>query len=208
MGDDQEPAVAAAQSSAVPPASPLSLKRLVASTALALLLLMGAVVFVGVWFREPLFEISRLFVELFRGPGVAVGFFLPDAFTIPLPNDAFSTFGLAGGMGFWEVVLWATAGSLLGGNVGYLCGRALRRTAWMRRFLQHRGAAIELLLRRYGALALAAAAITPLPYSIACWASGALKMRFDLFLAVSLLRFVRVAGYLYLIDLGLVAVSP
>jgi uncharacterized membrane protein YdjX (TVP38/TMEM64 family) len=50
---------------------------------------------------------------------------------------------------------------------------------------------------------VAVAAITPLPYSIFCWAAGAGKLPFRRFLLVSLLRIVRVAGYLYLIQLGL-----
>ena len=64
------------------------------------------------------------------------------------------------------------------------------------------------LVRRYGAYALALTALTPLPYSLGCWACGALKMRFSLFLWVSLLRIPRVAGYLALIYFGLLTVSP
>jgi membrane protein YqaA with SNARE-associated domain len=51
---------------------------------------------------------------------------------------------------------------------------------------------------------VAVAAITPLPYSIFCWAAGAGRLDFTRFMAVSVpLRIIRVAGYLYLIQLGL-----
>jgi membrane protein YqaA with SNARE-associated domain len=54
---------------------------------------------------------------------------------------------------------------------------------------------------------VAIAAITPLPYSLSAWAAGAVHMRFATFFAVSLSRVLRVAGALYLIQLGLLTVS-
>lgn len=63
------------------------------------------------------------------------------------------------------------------------------------------------VLDRYGMKAVAVAALTPLPYSIFCWAAGAGRLSFKLFLLVSTLRFVRVVGYLYLIQLGLFSVA-
>ena len=46
-----------------------------------------------------------------------------------------------------------------------------------------------------------------LPFSICCWASGALRLRPDLFFAVALLRIPRVAFYLWLIKIGLKDIS-
>lgn len=182
----------------------LDYRRLVLKIVFGVLALMVLLAFVGYVFRRPLVALSKLFVQHLGGPGVAVGFFLPDAFTIPMPNDAFSTFGLLGGLGFWTVVFWGSLGSLAGGSVGYGVGRLLQHTRWFRRMMARRGAEVHAMVRRYGAYALALAALTPIPYSLACWASGAGNMRFSRFFAVSLLRIVRVAGYLWLIKLGLV----
>ncbi|MGM0578646.1 MAG: YqaA family protein [Myxococcota bacterium] len=191
---------------AVDVAPAFDVRRILLKVILGILGLMTVLMGVGYLLREPLMALSHHFVQTLGGAGVAMGFFLPDAFTVPLPNDAFSTFGLVGGLGFWSVVAWASAGSLAGGTVGYTIGLRLRHTPWLRGFMARRGAEVHAMVRRYGAGALAVAALTPLPYSIACWAAGALDMPFARFFAVSLLRIVRVALYLWLIELGIIAV--
>ena len=70
------------------------------------------------------------------------------------------------------------------------------------RFVEGRGKDAWESVRRYGAAALALGALSPLPFSICCWASGALKLRPDIFFVVALLRIPRVAFYLWLIDIG------
>ncbi len=177
--------------------------RLLVSTVLAIGGLVAVVAAVGYFAREPLLRASQAFVDQLGGLGVAIGYFLPDALTVPLPNDVVTVLGIAGGMGFWEVVAWGTAGSLVGGCVGYGIGRFLGSRRIVRRFFKGRGARMHELLRRYGVVAVGVAALTPIPYSLGCWAAGSVRLPFWQFLLVSLLRFVRVAGYLYLIELGL-----
>lgn len=184
-------------------------RRLVISSVVALAGVMIVVAALGYFFHEPLLRVSQGFVEKFAGPGIALGFYLPDAFTLPLPNDVVTLLGLNGGMGFVEVCAWATAGSLAGGTTGYWIGRYLRGTKLVRRVFERSGGQAQAILDRYGALAVAVAAITPLPYSIFCWAAGAGRVRFSTFLLVSQLRILRVAGFLYLLQLGLFsAVGP
>jgi membrane protein YqaA with SNARE-associated domain len=96
-------------------------------------------------------------------------------------------------------------GSILGGTVGFFIGRTLGTTQWMIRFFQTRGAEAYAITKRYGLVALALAAFTPIPYSIVCWACGAVKIRLRDFLLISLLRIPRVALYLWLIQQGFVA---
>lgn len=184
----------------------LDLRSLARSTVLGIVLLMLVVTALGMFFREPLVALSKTFVDRFGGPGVAIGFYLPDAFTIPIPNDVFTTFGIVAGMPFWHVVGWGTLGSIAGGATGFFIGRKLAKNdALARRFKALRNRRVRALVRLYGPAAVAIAALTPLPYSIVCWAAGAGGMHLRPFLTVSLLRGVRVAGFLYLIDLGLVA---
>ncbi len=171
-------------------------------------LFIGVFVGLGAMLNEPLLAFSDGFVETMGGGGVLLAFFLPDAFSVPLPVDAFTAFGLLGGIPFWEVVAWASTGSLVGGCVGYQVGGWLRGFAWFRRFYGKRAEEMDELVNRYGITALAVAALTPLPYSLACWACGALQMRFSTFLLVSLLRIPRVAGYLAIIHFGLMTVTP
>jgi membrane protein YqaA with SNARE-associated domain len=184
-----------------------SIRRLALSAGLALLALMLVAAALGAWLRAPLVAGSRAFVDFAGGPGVALGFFVPDAFTLPIPSDAFSAVGIAGGLPFWVVVAWGTAGSIMGGCVGWFIGRRLRRTRRLHRFASGRGAQLERLFARHGAWLIAFAAVSPLPYSLSAWVAGASRMPLAVFTAVSLLRVVRVTAPLYLIELGLLTFS-
>jgi membrane protein YqaA with SNARE-associated domain len=184
------------------PSVALSARRLLFTTVVALLGVMAAAAAIGYWFRGPLEQVSRAFVDVFGGPGVALGFFLPDAFTLPLPADLTTLLALAGDMSFRECVAWGWTGSILGGALGYWVGRRLRGTRWVVRIFERNR--VQATLDRYGLAAVAVAAITPLPYSLFCWAAGAARLPFWRFLALSAVcRLGRVAGYLYLVQLGL-----
>lgn len=178
-------------------------RRLLLSSAGFVVLLFCAVGAIGYWLRTPLEALSTIFIDALGGPGVALGYFIPDAFTIPFPNDTFGLFGLAGGLSFWEVVAWGTFGSVLGGIVGWFIGRSLRRTRWIGRLMGARGQRIEQLVRQNGTWVVFVAAVSPLPYSLAAWAAGGVGMPLSTFVLVSLTRVFRVAGALYLIQLGL-----
>jgi membrane protein YqaA with SNARE-associated domain len=54
-------------------------------------------------------------------------------------------------------------------------------------------------MNQYGLWALAIGALTPLPYSMMCWACGIVRVRFIPFFLISLLRIPRVALYIILI---------
>jgi membrane protein YqaA with SNARE-associated domain len=194
------------ESTAARPEVTIDVRRLVIQTVVGIFGFMVGLIALGMAFHEPLVRLGRTFVEVLGGLGVALGMGLPDALTLPIPGDAFSTVALLGGMPFWEVVLWASLGSIVGGMGGYGIGKQLGHMRWFERFMARRGNEVNELVGRYGTLALAAAALTPLPYSLACWASGALAMPFSRFFAVSLLRIVRVIVYVWLIQLGFLTV--
>lgn len=183
----------------------LDARRLMVSSLLAIAALLVVVAVLGAWFREPLLSTGRWFVETLGGPGIAIGFLVPDAFTVPIPNDAFLALGRAGDMPTVPLVAWALLGSVGGGSIGWAIGRALRRTRGLHRFLTGRGAGLDRALRRHGLWVVAVAAITPLPYSLSAWAAGSTAMPYPAFFAVSLLRLVRIVGALWLIDLGLMS---
>ena len=167
-----------------------------------LVVLMGLLATLAYFAHDPLVALAERFVAVLGPPGIAIGFFLPDAFTLPIPNDAFSFFGLIGGVPFWTCVLWACLGTLSGGATGFFFGRKLSNTETFRRLMARRGREVKLLVDRYGKQALLCAAITPIPYSIACWSAGACDIRFRTFFAVSLARIPRVIFYLWLMEQG------
>ncbi|MCH9686598.1 MAG: VTT domain-containing protein [Deltaproteobacteria bacterium] len=192
---------------AAPATEELSAGRLVLSTLATLLALVAVVAALGAWFHEPLMASGHWFVTHLGGPGIAVGFLIPDAFTVPIPNDAFLALGRAGEMPTIPLVAWAMLGSVAGGSLGWTLGRLFRRTRRLDRFMRGRGAKLDRALRRHGVAVVAIAAITPLPYSISAWAAGSTHMPYASFLAVSMLRIIRIVGSLWLIDLGLMSVT-
>lgn len=158
----------------------------------------------GRFFREPVVAFSRDFVGQFGAFGVGLGIFLADAFPTPIWHEALMFFGLLGGLTFWTLAAWATVGSLIGGSLGFFMGRALSGTTWFRRFLDKRSAEFDALGQRYGAVAVAVGALSPLPFTIVCWGAGAVHMPYRRFLTVALLRFPRMVFYLFLIKAGVV----
>lgn len=183
---------------------PIEPRRLLIQTAIGIVVLMGLTFLAGRYFDAELRAIGFGFVDQFGGPGVAVCCAGPDAFPMPPPHELCMMFARLGGMPFWEVVAWATAGSLSGGTLGYIIGRQLSHAAWFRQMIEGRGRLAWQAIERHGPLALAMGALSPIPYSICCWASGAMQMRPLVFFLVSLLRIPRLAFYLWLIQLGLV----
>lgn len=198
----------AGTSTGKPEPAPFDKRRLIVSAVIAMIVFTGVIGVLAWFFRDPLLAVGHWFVDNFGGPGVAAGYFLPDAFTIPLPNDAFTAFGLWGGMPFWTVVAWGSLGSLAGGSTGWAIGRYLiARNKRLQGFMQKRGGdEMVLELRRSGRWFLALAAVSPIPYSITCWACGVTRMPYAEFLVISLLRIPRVAGFLWLIQLGFVSI--
>lgn len=191
------------------PPAPLDLRRVLLTAVLAMMGFTVVAALLGWLFREPLLGIGEWFVARFGGLGIAVGFFFPDAFTLPVPNDAFTAFGLWGGMDFWRVVAWGSLGSLVGGSTGWAIGRhLLARSAKLQAFIRRRGGEeMRAHLVRGGRWFLAIAAVSPVPYSVTCWAAGATRMPFWEFFMISLLRIPRVAGFLWLIQQGFVSAA-
>lgn len=182
----------------------LDVRSIVIKTIVGIILLIALVGGLGYMFRDPITALSKDFVQKFGGFGVAFGFFIVDGLTVPIPNDLFTFLGYKGGLGFWNVVLLATAGSLMGGSLGYGIGMTLAKTKFMQSFMKGRAVETYTMIQRYGLIALAVAAFTPVPYSIATWASGVVRIPFGQFLLVSLLRLPRIALYLWLIQIGFV----
>ena len=180
----------------------LDSRALIKRTIIGIVILMALLGVLGAYFREPLVTFSKVFVEKLGGPAIMGGIFLADGLMIPVPHDVLTGFGLLGGMEFWTVVALATIGSLSGGSVGYVLGRRLAHTRTVRAILDKRGKKMYALAQRYGMMAVAIGAVSPLPYSFTTWAAGALRMNFGQFILVSLLRAPRFAFYLWLIRVG------
>ncbi len=149
---------------------------------------------------------SEAFVDVAGGPGVMAAWYVLDVIPLPLiPHDVFMGVGYLGGIGFCESVAWCSVGSLCGGFTSwYLSSRLAHKPAVYRLITTGKARRIFDLVRKYGAIALAVGAVSPLPYGMAAWACGATDLRPGTFALVSLLRIPRIAFYLWLFKLGVV----
>ena len=165
------------------------------------LVILGAILsIISTYFKEPVEAWSQQFIALTGAWGVGLGFLLPDAFTLPIPPDAFLLAGYMGGLEFMPIAISASVGSIVGGTIGFLMIRYLSSSAWAQKRMAKKLKWGEGFMNKYGVVALGVAALTPLPYSIICWACGATGMRLSIFLTVSLLRIPRVFAYLWFIE--------
>lgn len=175
-------------------------RRILIQTTIALVGLVVGLATLSHLFRPEMEALSKRFIEWSGVWGVGLGFMVPDALTLPIPPDMFLVAGHLGGLNFWSMTIWGGLGSVLGGSLGFLMIRALSTQPSVQRWLQGKIQKGAHFMDRYGLIALALAALTPLPYSLVCWACGATKVRVLPFLCVSLLRIPRVALYLILIE--------
>lgn len=175
-------------------------KKLLFQTILALIALGAILTVISIYFKEPVEAWSKSFIGMTGLWGVALGFMLPDAFTLPIPPDTFLLAGYMGGLDFLPVAISASIGSIAGGTLGFLMIRQFSEKAWVQTKLGSKLEWGKKFMSRYGSTALAVAALTPLPYSVICWACGATGMRIRTFLSVSLLRIPRVFAYLWFIE--------
>lgn len=162
---------------------------------------LGAVV------REPLEQLAAVWVEHTGLLGMFLAIGILDAVPTPIPPDLFTGFAAIGGLPFWTVTFVASAASVAGGSSAWLVARLFRTTEWFHRFIHGRGRRPYALVKRFGTVALVLGAVSPLPFSLTCYAAGALGMPYGRFVSVALLRAPRILFYLALIRFGWVGVG-
>jgi membrane protein YqaA with SNARE-associated domain len=158
------------------------------------------VVVIGAVFERELMQVAEWTERSVGVAGLGAVVFLTDTFTLPFPPDLalLVVANSARRVDWYWIVPLLGCMSVLGGCLGWCIGTRLSRLSWVSRLnaaLQQRQSA---LFARYGALTVAIGALTPVPFSVTCWAAGALGMPFRTFIAPCLLRIPRFVAY-YLI---------
>lgn len=164
-------------------------------------------VFLVVWlFKAQTLLAGKWFVDTLGGFGMFLGYFLTDAFLVPIPNDTFTILGWLGGMSVLECTIWGSAGSIVGGFTGYAIGyHVLRHSMRAKALLGHGEGSMLQRVQRGGITIMVLAALTPLPYATGCWVAGTIEMPLKQVALISLLRIVKVGGYLWLFTQGIVS---
>lgn len=164
-------------------------------------------VFLVVWlFKAQTLLAGKWFVDTLGGFGMFLGYFLTDAFLVPIPNDTFTILGWLGGMSILECTIWGSAGSIVGGFTGYAIGyHLLRHSMRAKALLGHGEGSMLQRVQKGGITIMVLAALTPLPYATGCWVAGTIEMPLKQVALISLLRIVKVGGYLWLFTQGIVS---
>lgn len=177
------------------------------SARLLVRVLLGALGFVGAGFvlgvvaREPLERAATWFVDVLGALGLFVGVMICDVLPFPpIASEPLLVLARVGGLSFSSVWALASGASFCAGLVGYGCGRVLGTRPVVVRLLERAGVAP--LMRRYGPLVVALAAVSPLPYAPATWSAGALRLPLLPFALACTANALRVAAVLALWSLG------
>jgi len=165
-----------------------------------LLLLMAAL---GYWYEEQLKVVTTWVVERIGFVGLMSILMVTDTLVTPFPPDILlvvvANSPLAENWPFYVGVLGMV--SVLAGMTGYSIGRWLGHFRWAQRLFgdfkdDHRN-----FIQKYAFWAVALGAVTPLPYSVTCWAAGVLGVRWATVLAASVLfRIPRFYLYYWLLS--------
>jgi membrane protein YqaA with SNARE-associated domain len=158
-----------------------------------------ALVIVATYAREPVERFARALVELGGLGGLGLATFLGD----PVPGVGFvpaAMLGYAGGVD--PVVLFAviSAASFASSLATWGLGRVLRQAPWIPAFLDRWR--IGPMLRRRGAMAVAVAAVSPVPWGVAALGAGASDVAFGPFALGAAARPLKIAVTIAALVLG------
>jgi membrane protein YqaA with SNARE-associated domain len=176
-------------------------RRTLVKLALGVGALFAGLALLGALFGPELVAITTAISNAIGFPGMALSVLLIDTLTLPVPPDAVLVVVAHGPLrdSWLPLVVGLGLVSALAGNIGYLAGGSLAQTRWSSRVLGAQRAQIESMFARYGAATVVLGALTPIPFSITCWAAGALRLRWSTFALITLLRVPRFVAYYWLI---------
>ncbi len=162
-----------------------------------LLVLVAALVLVSTLHEAELRAWALAVYDWLGLPGLLAILFVSDAVFSPIPPDLILIILSQTPHNDHWVLLAIGIGlqSVAAGSTGWFLGSRLGQTRWSNIVLGRFRKRHQALVLRHGRLAVAIAAITPLPFSLMCWAAGMLNMPFRLFVTPTWLRIPRFLLY-------------
>ncbi len=156
-------------------------------------------------FLNELKAVSRKLFSLYGLAGVVAMVFVMDVVIQPVSPDVVIISSTLGGANLLRAALVGGAGSVAAGIAGYFLGKKIGSKGLKNFFSPRNFEKGVALFKKYGLWAIAAGALTPVPFSVVCWSAGIYKMKFPIFILKSVLtRFPRFfvmgwVGYLFFI---------
>ena len=171
--------------------------------------LLGLAIFIiamgllGLFFEDELMAITTWIVDRIGFTGLAMILMVTDTLVTPFPPDillvVIANSRLSENWPVYVGILGIV--SVCAGMTGYCIGRWLSHFGWAKRLFGQFKEEHHDFIRKYGFWAVVLGAITPLPYSVTCWTTGVLGLRWTTVLAASVLfRLPRIYLYYWLIS--------
>jgi len=181
----------------------ISIGRIIRQTIVLSLGIIAFMVVGAVFFKDPLTELATWIVHTFGPVGILIGIILSDTLSFPIPPDAMLfTAAAAPDIPDLPMIIAVSVTSFAAGSIAYVIGPYLGRIPFLEKRLETYRPRGEAMFERYGVWAVALAAMSPLPYSMACWLAGIYKMPYKKFVVATLFRMPRMAFYYALFILG------
>lgn len=169
---------------------------------LALLGLLGLSLFAGLYFESHIQEFSDYFVSQYHPFYLALFVFVNDVIISPVPPDIFLfLISKAKNYPHKEIVVVSLGiASTLAGIAGWFLSSRVLKADWLgKKFTKYMNENGE-QMQKFGKWMVALGALTPIPYSMTCWAAGVIKMSFKDVASMASLRIVRFVVYYYLLS--------
>jgi membrane protein YqaA with SNARE-associated domain len=178
---------------------------LIRKTAIGLLILLlfsGACAWV---LKDPFISMGEIFLERFGLLGLFVGTLISDTSPLPLSHEPLTFIGITAGLPTATLLLTISSASVLAGPIGWTFGRVFLSGTSFSAWLDDRYPEFMGMMRRGGLKAVALAALLPVPFSLATWTAGMLRLPLHKVAVISLLRIVKVGVYFQVLKLGWLA---
>lgn len=135
-----------------------------------------------------IFQSLQLWFEQHGALGLGLNAWLESFIPVPPPDILLIALDLANPKKALFYAAIATLGSAFGGFTGWLLGKIGGRPFfnWVFRNKKDMFEKVEAMYQKWGTVAVATAALTPVPYNIFAWTSGILNMNCILFVLISI----------------------
>lgn len=179
-----------------------SASRVALRFALGAAALLGVVAAVSRLLGPSLEPLAVRFVARYGYPGMALGALVSDLTTFPVPPQFYMVTAVSAGAPWPPTLFFIALGSVLGGAGAYRLGSRLAAVPWVRPRVEGSRPWVDRLVARYGAWGMAVAAMSPIPFSVLCYLTGAYRLGPRAAAIVLGLRVPRLAIFYALIALG------
>jgi len=132
-------------------------------------------------------DVVKNYVKKYGLIGILVLGFFSDLLEQPIGPEVSASLGVLFGLNLVLVVIFSVIGSYIGSTVNYFIGKKYLSSEVKQAFDNGDYKRWHKLFYKYGGLALALAAISPIPWVAFCWLAGSFKMKFRQFVLYGLI---------------------